>query len=80
MENQEIFEKIAGIIRDVLKDESIELDQQTALAEIENWDSLSNFMVITGTEKAFGIRFSLKELTQLNTVETIVNSVAAKLA
>ena len=80
MENQEIFEKIASIIRDVLKNESVELDQHTVLAEIENWDSLSNFTVITGAEKAFGIRFSLKELTHLNTVEAIANSVAAKLA
>lgn len=80
MERQTIFETLAQIIRDVLKDDTVELTQQTVFADLENWDSMAHFMVITGAEKAFGIRFSLMELNQLDSVNAIIDSVVSKLS
>lgn len=78
MERIEILNKLTPIFREVLKNESLLITENTTISDIENWDSLSNFMLITSIEKAFSIRFSFNELNTLSVVGVIIDSIKSK--
>lgn len=78
MERIEILNKLTPIFREVFKNESLLITENTTISDIENWDSLSNFMLITSIEKAFSIRFSFNELNTLSVVGVIIDSIKSK--
>lgn len=78
MERIEILNKLTPIFREVFKNESLLITENTTISDIENWDSLSNFMLITSIEKAFSIRFRFNELNTLSVVGVIIDSIKSK--
>ena len=58
MTTEEIKQKLTIIFRDVFEDENIVATEQMTAAEVANWDSLSNVMMIVNVEKTFNITFS----------------------
>ena len=72
MSRTEIEEKLTGIFRNVFDDESIVLSDSMTADDIEDWDSLSNIVLITETEDAFGMKFSMKDLTEIENVGQLI--------
>jgi len=78
MKETEIIEKVQEIFRDVLDNEEIELSRETSAEDIEEWDSLSHIQLIVAIEKAFGIKFTSKEITSWANVGEMVDCLMAK--
>lgn len=78
MERIEILNKLTPIFREVFKNESLLITENTTISDIENWDSLNNFMLIISIEKVFSIRFSFSELNALYAVGVIIDSIKSK--
>ena len=68
MNRNEIMKKITEIFHDVFDDESIVLSDSTTADDIEDWDSLSHITLISEIEDAFGIKFSMKDVTDVKNV------------
>lgn len=79
MEKVEILKQLETIFRDVLDNEGIVLTPQTVADDVEEWDSLTHIQLVVAVEKAFGIRFSSKEILSWANVGDLVDGVAAKL-
>ena len=79
MERSAIFEKLNDIFCDVLDLDEVTLDEATSADDIDEWDSLSHIQLIVAIEKAFGIKFSSKEIITWKNVGQMVDSIAAKL-
>jgi acyl carrier protein len=60
--------KLTEIFREVFDDESIVLRDGLAASDVEGWDSLSHINLIFAIEKAFKIRFTTAEVTNLKNV------------
>ena len=58
----EILEALNGIFRHVLKNESLNLTETTTAHDVDGWDSLTNMLLISEVEKAFGGRFNFREI------------------
>ena len=72
MKRNEIREKITTIFHDVFNDDSIVINDSTTSDDIEDWDSLSHFILISEIENAFNYKFSMKEVLEMkNTGEMI---------
>ena len=75
MTTEEIKQKLTIIFRDVFEDESIIVTEQMTAAEVTNWDSLSNVMMIVNVEKTFNIKLKLKEIINMKNVGDLISTI-----
>lgn len=79
MDRNEIFRKLNEIFEDVLDlDETPDLKNETTANDIEEWDSLAQVQLIVAIEKAFGIKFTAKEIMTWKNVGDMINSIESK--
>jgi acyl carrier protein len=68
MEKSEIVSKLTPIFRDVFGDDGLVVTDNMTAADLPAWDSLSNINMIIAVEKAFSVKFSVKDVRSLNNV------------
>lgn len=79
MNQTEIIEKLTAIFRSVFNDDNLVLRDDLTANEVGNWDSLSHMLMIAEVEKAFSIKFKLKELGSLEDVKSLIKLIQLKL-
>ena len=79
MNEELIYSKLTEIFRDVFDDESIVAIPEMVAADVASWDSLSNIRMIVSVEETLGIRFSSKEISNLENVSELVNAIQKNL-
>lgn len=75
----EILESLNGIFRHVLKNESLNLTETTTAHDVDGWDSLTNMLLISEVEKAFGVRFNFREIVKMKNVGDLCAAIANKM-
>lgn len=68
MNKEQVMERLTEIFRDVFDDESIEISDSTTADDIEAWDSLEHITLISAVEKAFKMRFTMREVSGMKNV------------
>jgi acyl carrier protein len=79
MEKSEIIIKLTEIFRNVFKNQSIELQDSLSANDINNWDSLTHMVLITEVERAFTIKFKLKDINKMRNVGDLIGLIQSKL-
>ena len=79
MSREEVFERLNEVFRDVFDDESIEVNENTTSADIEDWDSLEHISLMSAVEQEFGIRFSMGQIQSMKNVGEMVNIILAQM-
>ena len=79
MNTDTIMQNVQDIFREVLDDQSLEVDEETTPANIKDWDSLSHVILITALEKKFKIKFKLDDLQKMGSIGEIVALIEKKL-
>lgn len=80
MERNEILAKLTPIFRTAFNDDTIELDEDMTTDDFDNWDSVTQMIIVSMIEKEFDIVFKLREVGMLDSVEAFVDGIAEKLA
>lgn len=80
MERNEILAKLTPIFRTAFNDDTIELDVDMTTDDFDNWDSVTQMILVSMVEKEFGIVFKLREVGMLDSVEAFVDGIEEKLA
>ncbi len=80
MKKEEIYERLNEVFRDVFDDESIEVNERTTSADIEDWDSLEHINLIVAVENEFGIKFNMKEVTTMKNVGEMVEIIRSRIS
>lgn len=80
MTQQEILEKISPIFQEVFNDDELEVNMELSSEDIEEWSSLTQTIMVTKIEEEFGIVFKLREVAEMDSVESIVTMIESKLA
>ena len=70
--------RIKAFIAGVLKVGTDVVDDDLAVGDIPEWDSLHHMMIITGLQKEFGIEFRREELIDVESVTDLVALVEEK--
>jgi acyl carrier protein len=68
MQHREIFEKMVEILRDVLDDPDLELEEFTVFKDIQGWDSLAFVTLFATLESECEVRLDMVRLQSLQTV------------
>lgn len=76
----EILSQINDIIRKVLDNDDIVIQETTTAKEVPDWDSLSHVQIVAAIEKHFKITFTSKEIHSFKNVGEMCAAVAAKRA
>jgi acyl carrier protein len=80
VEKSEIETRLTPIFRDVFNDEALVVTEDMTAAEVPTWDSLSNINMIIAVEKAFGVKFSIKDVRNLKNVGELLDLIKRKAA
>lgn len=80
MERNEILAKLTPIFRTAFNDDTIELDEDMTTDDFDNWDSVTQMIIVSMVEKEFDIVFKLREVGMLDSVEAFVDGIEEKLA
>lgn len=80
MERNEILAKLTSIFRTAFNDDTIELDVDMTTDDFDNWDSVTQMILVSMVEKEFDIVFKLREVGMLDSVEAFVDGIEEKLA
>ncbi|MBQ8928402.1 MAG: acyl carrier protein [Oscillospiraceae bacterium] len=78
MNREDVLKRLTQVFRDVFDDEDIELTESTTAADIEDWDSLEHINLIGAVEKAFRMRFTMKEVSGMKNVGEMVTIVCER--
>ena len=78
MDREKIREKLNKVFRDVFDDDSIELTDKTTADDIDGWDSLEHITLISAVEKAFKMRFTMKEVSGMKNVGEMMDILAER--
>ena len=70
--NKEIIDELSTIVKEVIGREDVLLNSSTTANEVPGWDSLSHVQILYKCELKWGIRLSLKELSNLKNVGDLV--------
>lgn len=79
MRQEEIYEALNAIFRNVLDDEDITLTPATTARDIEQWDSLSHVELVVEIEHQFHIKFTSLEIMSWQNVGQMVESIVRHL-
>jgi acyl carrier protein len=63
-----VVEQLEEIVRRLLKDDTIELSDDTVAADIPGWDSLAHVEFMLRVEEAFSVEFSHDQFGSFATV------------
>ena len=80
MERNEILAKLTPIFRTAFNDDTIELDVDMTTDDFDNWDSVTQMIIVSMVEKEFDIVFKLREVGMLDSVEAFIDRIEGKLA
>ncbi len=78
MNREVILEKLTEVFRDVFDDEEIVISDATTADDIEAWDSLEHISLIAAVEKAFKMRFTMREVSGMKNVGEMIDILAER--
>tara|TARA_X000001036_G_scaffold33680_1_gene27509 strand:- start:250 stop:495 length:246 start_codon:yes stop_codon:yes gene_type:complete len=78
MNKKELRIKLKDIFQNIFEDDKIELTDDLSAKDVDNWDSLTHMILITEIEEKFEIKFSLKDLNQLENVGDLIQIISIK--
>ena len=78
MDNEEIKARLTPIFRDVFSDGALVVTESLTANDVKKWDSLSHINMIYAVEKAFNVRFSIKDARSMKNVGELIELIRKK--
>jgi acyl carrier protein len=78
MEKEEMTGKLKSVFQKVLEENDITITREMTAQDIEKWDSLRHIQLISEVERAFGIKFKLREVLSMKNVGDLIDLIHAK--
>ena len=66
-------QKIIGIIAKILEVELEEVELDTTIGDLPEWDSLHHLQIIAELEKEYGIKYVAEDLAELEDVSDLIS-------
>lgn len=79
MEREQLLKKVNEVFQDVFYDTSLEVNDETTAADIDEWDSLTHITLIAAIEDEFDIKFDMTEVVKFEKVGDMIDSIQKKL-
>ena len=70
-----IEDRVIKIIAEAIEVESKKIDEDTAIGDFPNWDSMGQLVIITSLEKEFDIKFDPEDIMDLEDVGDMISAI-----
>ena len=71
MTSNNMLERIQRAFREALDDQSLLITEHTSPSDLPQWDSMFQINLILAIEEEFGVHFTSKDASRLNSVQAI---------
>ena len=78
MREEEITGKLKSVFQKVLEENDITITREMTAQDMEKWDSLRHIQLISEVERAFSIKFKLREVLSMKNVGDLIDLIHAK--
>ncbi len=78
MQSNEVKSRLTPIFRDIFDNESLVVSDSMTADDVPKWDSLSHINMIFAVEKAFGVKFSVRDARSLKNVGDLIELIKKK--
>ena len=68
-------EEIVKIIADILEVDVCDIEMDTAVGDLTEWDSMHHLQIIAELEKVYNIKFNASDLAELEDVSDLISLV-----
>ena len=68
-------EKVIKIIAEAIELDVNKIDEDTAIGDFPNWDSMGQLIIITSLEKEFDIKFDPEDIMELEDVGDMIAAI-----
>lgn len=68
-------ERVIKIIAEAIEVDSNKIDEDTAIGDFPNWDSMGQLVIITSLEKEFDIKFDPEDIMDLEDVGDMISAI-----
>ena len=68
-------EEIVKIIADILEVDVCDIEMDTAVGDLPEWDSMHHLQIIAELEKVYNIKFTASDLAELEDVSDLISLV-----
>ena len=75
----DLQQEVQKIFRDIFDDDNLEIQRETTMADIEDWDSLAQMELVVAMEKHFKIRFRVNEIAEMRNVGEMMDAIASRM-
>jgi acyl carrier protein len=75
---EEVIGKLKSVFQKVLEKNDITITREMTAQDIETWDSLRHIQLLSEVERAFGIKFKLREVLSMKNVGDLIDLIHAK--
>ena len=75
MERIQVLNKLQEIVRDVLDNEEVVLQEGTRMEDVEEWDSVVHMTVIAMLENELRVQFDIEKIANAKTVKAMIDMV-----
>lgn len=73
MTREEVYERLVAVFRDVLDDETIELQDSTVADDVEGWDSFEHINLVVAVEEEFKFKIPMGKVVGMKNVGEMVD-------
>jgi len=70
-----IEENVIKIIAEAINVEVNKIDEDTAIGDFPNWDSMEQLIIITSLEEKFDIKFDPEEIMEMEDVADMIETI-----
>jgi len=78
MKKAETTDKLKSVFQKVFEENDIIITREMTAQDVEEWDSLRHIQLISEVERAFGIKFKLREILGMKNVGDLIDLIHAK--
>ena len=79
MTDEEIYQQLTVIFRDVFCDDELQLEPELSAADVPAWDSLRHVRLMLTVERNFNQRFPASKIAELKNVGELVALIKSSL-
>jgi len=73
MTREEVYERLNEVFRDILDDDTIELQDETVADDVEGWDSFEHINLVVGVEEEFDFKIPMGKVVTMKNVGEMVD-------
>jgi acyl carrier protein len=78
VDEAQIYERLTRLFQDIFDDDSISVTPELSAKDVEGWDSVTHIRLMLTVEKAFEIKFSTSEISNLKNMGDLVTLIKAR--